>query len=256
MGFSSAVFYFQLLMASTEEDDSTEYLLPRQSVRKEPNYTLIPIVRTPNVDPGETIEIDLFFSGAGNPHENKLSVYHSHPNLVDHDNPGYLSVSVGWTEERNLLVGNEALGSEELETRKHMSEYGFIAQMSNSHFVKENIVYGEKGPDFDYPVKISESVNDGIAPLRYRLHTDSQAKSGDYDITFVFTYGEEAIGDKMRVNQDRQDVCIHLNNKREQWEPVPTIAGISVALLALASLVYSTGFASLIYKFITGLLAV
>jgi len=232
-------------MSNGQEGDSSRYYISRDAVKKDPVYTIIPIVRTPNINPGDTFEVDLYFSGAGYPNENKLAVYHSHPNLVNSENPGTFTTTIKW-KDGEIITGEDVLSDPSLTTQRDLDEYGFLAKVSNAHFIPDTeINLNDPDSNWPYPPKSSELGNDGIAPMEYRLNTAEDAAPGDYEISFVFTYGEEAVGDELRINQDRQNVSVHIKNKREQLEPIPSIAAIAAALIALLSLIYTTGVFSL-----------
>lgn len=237
-------------------DEIKDSYFTRQGVKKEPKYTLIPIVRTPNVDPGDTFEVDLFVSGAGYPAENKLTTYHSHPNLVNQSNPGNLAVNIGWSNQ-GLVAGESAQSSEVHISERKLSPTGFIMELSNANFCEYKLLdnYSENNsPDWSYPPKLSEHSHDDLAPLQYRLNIDENADPGDYEISFIFTYGEESTGDDLQINQDRQDVSVHVNTRTEQLEPIPSIAVISGAVIALLSLLYTTGLLSIIWNIGTELI--
>lgn len=64
--------------------------------QSKPSYRLVPIVQTPVIDPGDTIEIYLYGIGHGEIEKASLSVNLDHPNLLKSDNPGRYIMNVGW----------------------------------------------------------------------------------------------------------------------------------------------------------------
>jgi len=73
-------------------------------------------------------------------------------------------------------------------------------------------------------------------PMRFKLQTAEDANPGDYNIRLVL-----ALGNEERVETVSDNVTVHINNTREQLEPLPTAAAVIGAFIALLSLVHATG---------------
>lgn len=57
-------------------------------------YSIVTCNRTPKVNPGEKLEIEIFLSGYGIPEKNKLSIKWSSPYVIDKKNPGFFSYCI------------------------------------------------------------------------------------------------------------------------------------------------------------------
>lgn len=82
--------------------------------------------------------------------------------------------------------------------------------------------------------------------MRFRIQTSECANPGDYDIRLVLT-----LGDSEHVETIADTVTVHVNSTREQLEPLPTAGAVLGALVALLSLVYTTGIVSAIIALYT-----
>lgn len=82
-----------------------------------------------------------------------------------------------------------------------------------------------------YPGIVAEATHDGHPPIRLRLNTRPDARSGDYAVRIVFTYDDDT-----DVYQDVCTVDVHVKTPSERLEPVPTLArhaGFGIAVTGL-----------------------
>lgn len=203
-------------------------MVENQSAR----YTLVPFVHNPRIDPGEEILIDVFIIGDGDVPRSQLFIAHSYPILVS-DNIGRVKRSM--TIDEGDIISGDAID----DVIEDCEEVSGDLTSTGGHYSFDERYLTELNYDEDeisklgFPPSFLETRHDGRPPLRYRLPTDKGGTPGNYTVTIVFTYECE----QGTIQQDRQDISIHVNNKREQWEPVPTIAGVFAAIIALFSLI-------------------
>lgn len=190
----------------------------------EPQYTLVPINRTPSVDPGDSIVIDLYLSGVGMIQNHKLHLTNSHIKLQE-DRPGSVTTPFVETDSGDLLVGQTAMEHEK-PTQFPLNRTGHTMGLPVTFFFET--------PDYNstYPRIFSEVDVDSYPPIRIEMNTSAEIAPGDYNLTFVYTYGTEVFS-----KQDRRSVSIHVNNHREQLEPWPTRLAIAGAVAAVLSLI-------------------
>jgi hypothetical protein len=70
-------------------------------------------------------------------------------------------------------------------------------------------------------------------PILLKINTSPKASSGDYNISFIFTYG-----DGQNVLQDVQTTQIHVSSTWERIEMPLSIIAIVIALISLVTSMY------------------
>jgi hypothetical protein len=188
-------------------------------------YSLIIRNRTPIVKPGQTIEIEIFFSGYGIPEKNKLVVQCSSPYIINKTDPGTYTISIGSDIDPSTgkIIGGG--GNANLVTAK-MSDIGITVPLGKGFFAENT--QQKNIPDYGLEGIVSESVWDYNPPILFKINTAKNAPSGDYDISFVFTYGNE-----QNISQDYKTAQFHVSS---WWERNQGWIGIVGAIIALLSL--------------------
>jgi hypothetical protein len=213
--------------------------------RVTPSYELIPVLRTPSISPGKDIEIDLFISGSGQVDTCNLTIMHAHPELLDLDreHPGKIYRGVVYDQE----------GGKFLRGRECIEDSGYSAVVNtNQNGTRINIspqLLSDNSSDSEAEASLGDlerthPTEGNESPFRICLFTDSDADPTDYEITFVLTVTKN--GD---VFTERESVKPHIKTYREQHERSITYAIVGSAIIALVSLVYSTGFFGFLYEF-------
>jgi hypothetical protein len=218
------------------------------------NFRIVPRIRTPELNPGETAVIDLYVTGSGELRTNKLLFIHGYPNLTESD-VGVARVGYKPKKEGVLPYAN-AKDPDEFEHSLDDSGTVLNIPYHYSYSIPDNIeenlnhtTYGddEEGvlePDmFDHV--LGEMKYEGVPPIQFRLNISEEANPGDYELTFIYYYeaGTE-------IWSDREEVTLHVNTMAEQWAPWPTVAGIAAAIIALLSLMAQAGFFSFVFNYL------
>lgn len=208
-----------------------------------PSYELIPVLRTPSINPGRKIEIDLFISGSGQVDSCQLTIIHAHPQLLDFDreHPGKIYRGVIYNQDNEKsLRGRECIEDSGYSAVVNTNQNGTRINISPellSYDSSDNEAETSLGNlERTHPTEGNEP------PFQICLFTDSDADPTDYEITFVLTVAKN--GD---VFTARESVKPHIKTKREQHETGITYAIVGSAIIAFVSLVYSTGFFGFLY---------
>lgn len=251
------------------------------------DYELVAINHNSAVDPGDEVMFDLYISGYGSPPRNKLTVLTNPSILPDTHEIGAVSLSadglVDWdnNEFQEITIGSDLNNSGSYNRYIPLTRYGITIGVPRILFA-DDFEWGKNlrsNPDIEaeeiidryYPRTLSEKVLslpqgdvdqlsvdmdfsspsiDGdepitpSPPMRFKIQTSEDAKPGDYDIRLVLV-----MGDDENVLTISDTVTVHIKNTREQLEPVPTTAAVLGALIALLSLVYTTGVFGLLLEF-------
>lgn len=192
-------------------------------------YTIIPNVRKSSINPGDTIEIEVYFSGYGKIEKNKFFVSHSHPNLILKENPGELEycIKAAIDPKTNEIVQPVA-GKKYLESWK-LDAVGTYVVLNKGYFeVKPNKESIEEG----FPQIMPEGSYDKLPPVLIKLNTAKDGHQGDYNITLGLTYGDD-----QDVCQDRRDVKIHVNSRVERHKTPIGIIGVMGVIIGLLAFV-------------------
>lgn len=188
-------------------------------------YSLTTRNRNPVVDPGETMEIEVFLSGYGMPEKNKLFIQWSAPVVINQNRPGELVTSIKCATDPatgNMwpIVGEKGLHSTKLDP------VGLVGSLNRGYFLVAHSEYDEFGLG---PV-ISEYAPDPLRapPLLLRLNIDQDAPSGDYEVAFIFTYSKER-----ELMQDYKAVPFHVTSRWERNQEYVYLGAIIIAFITL-----------------------
>lgn len=217
----------------------------------ESNYRLVPIVRTPQINPGGTGRLDIFFSGVGKPERNKLVISISNPELIEEEDPGQIFGALGWGKTAGgKQVPLVTHGPKEEATypidptgTTHVLNQGYFADVEE--YNPERVESSERG----YSSKLSEWNHGELAPLTIEFNFSEDAEPGDYSIYLVFTYGDEE-----ETKIDQKEASFHINNLREQYEPWSTRLILGSGAAAVIGIVLEVGLVSHFIETIQALL--
>lgn len=208
-----------------------------------PVYTIVPVLQTPQVNPGDSINIDIYITGAGQMSRNKLYLNYSYENVFQSSvgtiSPGFkVEETEGGTELRSKTELDD-----ETELEWELGSVGNTIGLPDWIFhpipdkaTKTGQFSGIDGAPETYPQRLSEVSLKGEPPLQLTLNTANGASDGDYDVTIVFIYKSGK-----QIYRDERKVQFHVNNLREEYEPTPTIIAVMAGLAAVISLIYQTG---------------
>lgn len=225
-------------------------------------YAMLPVVKTPEVDKGDTVEIDVYFTGTGIPNRNKLYLSYN-PKLIDEYDPGEVRTWIGARSDNGVLtpISGDIPVSEFGEDAQVMTEDGPVSVSEvggilperfpirtpgTTVFLLPTLFFQREGLDYtiydnnslqfsSHMIKgiMSEASHSGHAPIEIELHTDPSCSSGDYEIPLIFSYTNDE-----GVFIEKEVPKIHINsfyeaNKFELWAVGAVFSLISVVIAAI-----------------------
>jgi len=191
-------------------------------------FTVLMILLTPTINPGDSIEIEIFITGYGKIEREKFFLQYS-SEIYDKNNPGYMEISIGIATLENgtkRLITGEPFLSEDV-AHKMLAERGLIGSLPETWFWDYPDDTRSMG-EFGFPSIISEYTWDSHAPMYIKIPTDPKLKAGDYEISFIFTYS-----DGIDLGADKEKVIVHVNSWVERYSFYIAITAILVAILAI-----------------------
>ena len=228
-------------------------------------YSVNPVLRNKNIDPGGEVVIDLYMTGWGEVQENKLSISFASEELLDQRKENkidvkYMQIAEGVREDRGIPENFDGYvyvtdGDVELEVDQMEIGSPHIVLHFPQTFFNYNPTQSIEGKEYTslmsecthYPSKTDNGlhypnhIKDGEGPVRIEFNTKESVSPGMYDIYFVFTYNLGGITFK-----DKRIVEVHVNNWMERNEKRLQVAGIILTLIligsALANTLISLGF--------------
>ncbi len=179
-------------------------------------YELVARIYDANIDPGDTVVVDIYITGYGRIANSKLALYP--PVSVLSDSGSAVSYGFDYREERVRWGGRSAAVSERgimLPTAGTAAE----PWPGYTHFFDVS--------DDPTPRILTESSqgDDGTAPYTLSLQLSPQAKSGDYGITLVFTYFNGEAWQTSRV-----EPRFTIRNVFQRNERIISILGVLAAI--------------------------
>jgi len=190
----------------------------------EVTYSLVPRNRNPLVHPGQTMEIEIFLSGYGMPEKNKLFIQWSSPSVINQNRPGELVSSIKCALDPTTGEMLVITGEKGLETFK-LDPVGVVGCINKGHFLVAQREYSE----FCLGHVASEYAPKPLqAPLLLRLNIDKDAPAGNYEVVFIFTYGNEH-----ELVQDYKSVPFHITSRWERNQAILYGAAVIIAALTL-----------------------
>jgi hypothetical protein len=214
--------------------------VPKSLIETKAKYTIVTRNRTPTIKPGEIAEIEIFLSGYGTPEANKLYIQLSSPSVLNDIEPGALTSCIGLAKNQEGRIFAVS-GKSHLQTFK-LTKSGATIILNKGNFYR----HGVKTDAPDYAISevgrvMAENIWDDEPPLLLRMNTSKKARSGDYDVTFTFTYGKEE-----SLWQDYKTVGLHIKSRWERnqgWVvPIGVIFGfLSLIITAIGTIIRILG---------------
>lgn len=200
-----------------------------------PAYKLVTIVDKPSIDPGQSVNVNIYITGMGRIEKNKISVYVP-PRLLNEKNPGIIGGTIGCktTQEKevkdirgippNLIhCLNDTCPVFSDYHQPFTSSGGFFNArliLRNCNFMAEPTI----GENDAAPVIMAETEHgrgnetERKPPIYMVLNTAKNASPGDHKIEIVLTYS-----DGSGWYQDTKEILIHITNPIEQNRYLVTI---------------------------------
>lgn len=202
-----------------------------------PNYRIVPSLRNPKIEPGDTIELDLFVSGYGMPKLNRLSIFGSIEEIfeVKEDSIRIIPNVSGVIEAGDIDSLVRGPPSRELGFVDKRSFNGFPVStpLPRIVFADEPGLQGDK-KDYSphaYPNVVGESFVYNGPALRVEIDTkdaDWYSRSwysGEYPIQIVFMYGDDKNG---KITKEEIPVEVRTRGDKFWW--LTAIIAITAAL--------------------------
>jgi hypothetical protein len=202
---------------------------------EEPLHTLVLVNKTPRINPGEQVNIDIYLSGYGVPERNKLHIQWSSPHVVARDIPGHIE---GWLDHESLGDGVIKPKKRSVPMTSEVDPIGITLGLPISYFIDV-----PREPRPEDAISLRQTASEGAwvepsledsepkPPISLTLNTAKDAQAGDYRIMFTLTYTN-----KKRLRQDYKEVPLHITSKRERlqerWQWFVYV-GVLAAILSL-----------------------
>lgn len=202
-----------------------------------PQYKLIPNLKTSRVSPEDQVEVDFFLTGYGTPEKSKLYV-----NLAS------LKLSQETVRLRRHIVkeidGKNIKGKTQERSPKNLISFEngesagptklFWTGLHQSFFRPVPL---EEVEDKDYPPVFGELMQLKPPLLTLRFSLDEDINPGDYEMRFALTTGTKNRVDKV----DIKTINVHVMTPYERNKLKVNVALIVIAFLSLLFTIYQAG---------------
>ena len=159
-------------------------LLPREGDHAEEigSYGLAIRLHNSVIDPGDTVEVEIFFSGYGQITSSKL-VFYTSPNLIDTDSGmSYILTGLDEEEDRKATWGHQRIPIDPTGTALDMSDSGLALR----NWCKATSYFDVCQTPL--PTIATEQKLRGYAPVHLFLKTKKSARPGMHSLQFLYTY--------------------------------------------------------------------
>jgi hypothetical protein len=190
-------------------------------------YSIQAHVRRAEINPGDTVEIEIYLSGYGIPLKNKLTMVWSSPYVIDENDPGKVTTMI-----KNYDINSEilTLGLTDIPLKRAgniSGETGEGLALSLGYFAHP-VELPPGNPQYGFKSVMGEWNWNGNPPILVSLNTRRDTPGGGYQVALTFTYGNET-----NLKQDFKIVEFHVKSSWERWEPRLVVAGAVIAFIAL-----------------------
>lgn len=198
-------------------------------------YSIVTRNRTPWINPGGKVEIEVFLSGHGMPEKNKLFIGWSSPYIIDEKDAGVVTSCIGFAVDKVTGKTQPVAGKPHLRTHK-ITPDNIIIILNKGYFSEMPLQPEDKeASESEIPRAMSEYTWDNEPPILLSINTTKDAPPGDYNITFAFTYGNE-----QSLLQDYQAVQFHITSRWERIQGWVVPIGIIIAFVSLLITAFGT----------------
>jgi hypothetical protein len=198
-------------------------------------YSLVARNRTPIVNPGKQLEIEVFISGHGMPEEgNKLFVSWSSPYVIDVEGPGILTACISYATHKVTGKTQPVAGKEYTQTWE-LTSVGIVGNLNKGYFSE---VPDRETREFGIGDVMGEHTWGDEPPLLLTLNMAKDAAPGDYEVAFIFTYSGEH-----GLLQDCKAVKFHITSwweRNQRWVLPLAIVAVGIAFASLVLTAVST----------------
>jgi len=190
-------------------------------------YILMLRNKTPRLNAGETVEVEIYLSGYGMPERNKLYIQWSSDAVLDSKHPGVIQAWIGSgihkTSKQHGPIKKDKPA--EVSIRDKPDSGGLTFIFAKQNFLRPFQVDEPKSHEVERIA--AEFMWDDKPPVLLKLNTASNAPSGDYEIAFTFTYGNA-----QGLFQDYRTVSFRIRDWQER-NPWAVPSAFIIAFLSL-----------------------
>lgn len=222
-------------------------------------FSLISVLRKPNVHPNGSIHIDLYFSGVGYPCPNKFQMILPDQSIINGENIGTVRSGYGYKPDDQNDTG-QVVGVNQAEEKidTDLSSVGITTNLPKWFFANIPPEITDGGSDIEYPSDFQMNVSEvkidtdfgkvsadnadntslgelGPAPLQIVLNLDD-ATPGDYQIETTFTYH-----DGITLCADRETISFHVTSWPERHRVLVAIGSILSGLAIIGVMIQVIG---------------
>lgn len=206
------------------------------------SYNIVPVIQNPEVNRGDSINVDFYISGAGETGRKRIHILHPYPELFQEDvgsiYPGMVLVPPEEVKENSNASSRIMARQDAPENHRKEGNVDFVgSQISVPDWILEEVPGSRvreispptPGPAPDtFPMKLSEGVMGETAPFHLELNIADDADPGEYEITSIFSYESAS-----SIKSDKDTVVFHVNDWIEERQPTLTRVVILIALITL-----------------------
>jgi len=213
-------------------------------------YYLSSWIRNPSINPGESIEIEVFITGVGNiPTDIKLNISNT-ASILKVDKEGYVGyaqtcIIIG--KDRNNNIVSIATGNNKLEDSSTgeiisavqkfpQTKTGSTFSLNEGFFLNSQFIskLQKKKIDIGDNRILGESSWDGHPPIFIKLNTSTDAPPGNHNVKLTLFYSDGNI-----IKDDQKDVVIHIKNWIEQYEKYLKWFAITIAIVGIIQTIFT-----------------
>lgn len=191
-------------------------------------YSIVCRLRTPVVNPGQRIEMEVYLSGYGMPKQNKLHLAYSSPYVISRENPGVILSAIAVAKHKTTgQIMQPVSGKPYLQEHK-CDMVGATVTLNEGYFlpIPEERA---KRVEQSFSTVMSEWMWDGYPPLLVTLNISKTAPAGNHNLYLTLTYG-----DGHQISQDQKCVTFYVTNWWDRWKSTTTTIGLCLAIPAAA----------------------
>ena len=190
----------------------------RSNSEKCGSYTPVSRLSDDAVDPGGTLEIEIFITGYGDIRNPKLAFYFS-PSLIDHTK-SICYFDIGKKKDGSFFWGPSKHSVDETGTIINFT--GGVSPDDGNWLEPTNFFDLD---DSDSSPLSTESKLGGAAPVRLSLVMNNRARAGSHNIPFVLSYFD---GERWQTSS--HTVTVQVRNSLQRYAAVPWVLGVVAGL--------------------------
>lgn len=214
----------------------------------EPDYEIIPILRTPEINSGDNVIIDIYWTGYGIPDESKVQILHSGLSTKDDVEVQMASIFKKIDGKFIDLVGGDAIRSISLhadnaivfplDKNLFFPEHKNTSNITKIDYNSEDVIKSEEISlilNSEIPHYKDEMEDSEYPPIRIKIPTTKEQSSGNIRIstTLTYTYNNKTYTSKDFVNLTVRN-WVQKHRMSIKW--IGIIVGILTLLITIFSL--------------------